>query len=271
MDDSYPYVYLSPHYDDAALSCGGAIHHQIQAGQPVLVVTICAASPPADEVLSAFAQAQHAGWGNPEDAIATRQVEDRAAMAILGADYLRLNFIDCIYRGHPDQGEWFYNNDDELFGQVHPNDLPLAGKIVEAIVELVPAGQDTVLYAPLGVGHHVDHQLIHAAAWQLQRQGWQIAFYEDYPYADPNSRFAAQGRVYATLAARQKANLQPQLHFLSEDNLQAKLNSIRAYASQLEVLFGSEIEMENNLRQYALRVAEGKLAERMWVPGKVEG
>lgn len=275
MDDSYPHVYLSPHYDDAALSCGGAIHQQTQAGQPVLVVTICAAPPPADEVLSAFAQAQHAGWGNPEAVVATRQVEDRAAMAILGADYLRLDFTDCIYRGRPDQGEWFYNNDDELFGQVHPNDLPLVGKIVEAIVELVPAGQDTVLYAPLGVGHHVDHQLIHAAAWQLQRQGWQIAFYEDYPYADPNSRFAAQGRVYATLvatlAARQKANLQPQLHFLSEDNLQAKLNSIRAYASQLEVLFGSEIEMENNLRQYALRVAEGKLAERMWVPGKVEG
>jgi hypothetical protein len=79
--------------------------------------------------LSPFAQAQHAGWGDLEDVIATRQAEDQAAMAILGADSLRLNFTDCIYRGQPEQGEWFYNNDDELFGQVHPDDMLLAGKI----------------------------------------------------------------------------------------------------------------------------------------------
>jgi LmbE family N-acetylglucosaminyl deacetylase len=221
--------------------------------------------------LSAFAQAQHAGWGNPKDAIATRQAEDQAAMAVLGVDYLRLNFTDCIYRGHPDQGQWFYNNDDELFGQVHPEDMFLAGKIVEALIELVPAGENTLLYAPLGVGHHVDHQLAHAAAWQLNRQGWKIAFYEDYPYADPYSRFAAQGRDYAsltaTLTARQKANLQPRLCVFSEADLQAKIDSISAYASQVEVLFGSKIQMENNLRRYALFVGQGSLAERIWVPG----
>ncbi len=271
MIHSYPHVYLSPHYDDAALSCGGTIHRQTQAGQSVLGVTIYAASPLPNEPFSAFAQSMHADWGNPADVIATRQAEDQEAMAILGADYLRLNFSDGIYRGHPQRGEWYYNNDDELFGQVNPHDMLLAGKIVEAIVELVPAGAEAILYAPLGVGHHVDHQLAHAAAWQLRQQGWNVAFYEDYPYADPHARFAAQGREYATLAAtlatRQKANLQPQLRFFSKENLQAKIKSVRAYASQVPVLFGSEVDMVNCVRNYALRVGEGRLAERVWLPG----
>jgi hypothetical protein len=33
------------------------------------------------------------------------------------------------------------------------------------------------------------------------------------------------------------------------------------------MLFGSETEMENQLRRYGLRVGEGRLAERVWTPG----
>jgi len=268
----YPHIYLSPHYDDASLSCGGAIHQQTEKGQAVLVVTIFAAPPSSGEPLSTYAETMHRAWGNPADVVAVRQAEDRDSLAVLGADYLRLNFNDCIYRGYPDRGRWFYNSDDELFGTIHPDDEPLIPQLVAALLELIPYEEaETTVYAPLSVGHHVDHQLVHTAAWELRRQGWSIAFYEDYPYADPASRFAAAGwSQYAlapTLAAQQAARLQPHLRFLSEENLQAKLNSIRAYRSQLETLFGSEAGMTQQLRHYALRIGEGGLAERIWVPG----
>ncbi|GAB4412521.1 MAG: PIG-L family deacetylase [Anaerolineae bacterium] len=267
----YPHIYLSPHYDDASLSCGGAIHQQTEMGQGVLVATIFAAPPTSGEPLSTYAENMHQAWGNPADVIAVRQAEDRDSLAVLGADYLRLNFNDCIYRGHPERGQWFYNNDSELFGAIHPDDEPLIHQLVAALLELIPYEAETTIYAPLSVGHHVDHQLVHAAAWELRRQGWPIAFYEDYPYADPGSRFAAAGwSQYAlapTLAAQQAARLQPHLRFLTEENLQAKLNSIRAYRSQLETLFGSEAAMTQQLRHYALRVGQGRLAERVWVPG----
>lgn len=270
MFHSYPHIYLSPHYDDASLSCGGAIHQQVQAGQAVLAVTICAAPPPSGEPLSPFAEWLHRTWGNPADVIATREAEDRASLAILGADYLRLNFNDCIYRGHPERGQWFYTHAADLFGSIHPDDLPLVSKIVEALLELIPAEPDMLIYAPLGVGHHVDHRLVHAAAWQLHRQGWAIAFYEDYPYADPTSRYAAAGwghTLETTLAALKTTPLQPQLRFLSEENLQAKIQSIRAYASQTPTLFETQADIEQRLRAYAMRVGEGKLAERIWIPG----
>ena len=270
MTYSSHHIYLSPHYDDASLSCGGAIHQQAQAGQSVLVITICAAPPQPDEPFSPFAESLHHSWGNPTDIVAARQAEDRLSMEILGADYLRLNFTDCIYRGQPQQAKWYYNNDPELFGSIHPDDLPLSQNIAATLLEQVAVGADTMIYAPLGVGHHVDHQLVHAVAWLLRQQGWTIAFYEDYPYADPDSRFAAKGwdrySLTATLAAQPAVNLQPQLRFFSEENLQAKIDSVRAYTSQLETLFGGEIAMENQLRRYALRVGEGRLAERIWIP-----
>ena len=56
MTDFYPHVYLSPHLDDAVLSCGGLIHRQVVAGQRPLVVTIFAGTPPVDVELSDFAR-----------------------------------------------------------------------------------------------------------------------------------------------------------------------------------------------------------------------
>lgn len=273
MTHSYSHIYLSPHYDDAALSCGGAIHQQVQAGEAVLVITICAAPPLAGEPLSPFARSLHHSWGDPPNVVAARRAEDQASMGILGADFRRLDVTDCIYRGHPRGGEWYYTSKEGLFGQVHPAEQTLVGQIAATIIEQVPDGDKAMVYAPLTVGHHVDHQVTHEAAWQLQQQGWTIAFYEDYPYADPAYPFtktsAARENPYALtaiLAAKQAVHLQAQLRFLSAENLQAKINSVRAYASQLPMLFGSETKMANYVGNYTLLVGEGKPAERIWLP-----
>jgi LmbE family N-acetylglucosaminyl deacetylase len=269
MTKTYPHIYLSPHYDDVSLSCGGAIHQHTQAGQAALVVTICAAPPPPHEPISSFAETLHRSWGSPADVVATRRVEDQTSLEILGADYLRLNFNDCIYRGHPQQERWFYNNDSELFGSIHPDDILLANQVENALLGLTPVENETIIYAPLAVGRHVDHQIVHAAAWQLRQLGRKIAFYEDYPYVDLTSRYAAVGWGYtleAALSSLEATDLQPRLRFFSEENLQAKINSVRAYASQLQMLFGSESEIEQLLRNYALLVGEGRLAERVWIP-----
>lgn len=272
----YSHVYLSPHFDDVSLSCGGSVHRQARQDEPVLVITVFAAAPQPAEPLSPFAQALHQAWGRPGDTVAVRQAEDRAAMAILGADYLRLNLLDCIYRGRPEAGEWYYTGEAALFGQVHPADTILAAEIVEAVTELVPFREDTVLYAPLAVGHHVDHQVTHAAAWQLRRHGWTIVFYEDYPYSDPGYPFTRPANPWerdytlpATLAGRQEANLQSRRRHFSEEDLQAKISSVAAYASQIHTLFGGEAEMAGLLRQHALNTGEGQPAERIWQPGRL--
>jgi hypothetical protein len=96
-----------------------------------------------------------------------------------------------------------------------------------------------------------------------------VVFYEDYPYADPASRYAAAGWGHTLediLAALTAAPLQPQLDFFSEENLQAKIKSIRAYASQMPTLFEGEADLEQQLRAYARHIGANQLAERAWTP-----
>ena len=269
----YHHIYLSPHYDDASLSCGGAIDQQLKAGQSVLVVTICAAEPPLDRPLSPFAEKLHRSWGDAEQMVATRQAEDQAAMERLGCDYHRFDLFDCIYRGDLSGGRWYYTSVENLFDEVDPADHTLANKIAQKIVSLVKPDNRTLLYAPLTVGHHVDHQLTHLAALQLRQQGWRVLFYEDYPYADPSYPFTRPPHALEeahtlekTLMAKLELKLQPELRLLSDENLQQKIDSILAYASQLDMLFGGEEATVKAVQGYAAHVGDGQLAERIWVP-----
>jgi LmbE family N-acetylglucosaminyl deacetylase len=265
MSDTFQHVYLAPHYDDAVLSCGGLIHQQRRAGQLALVVTVFAAPPDSNALLSSFAQSQHRQWGSPANAVAARQAEDQAALQILGADYLRLKFMDCIYRGSPQQEEWYYLSEADLFGQVHPAEQFLVAEIVAAILELIPAEPGTFLYTPLALGNHVDHQLVMAAALQLRDYGYGLVFYEDYPYADPH--YAPKYRHTDPVArvAQQSLSLQAQLCRLTEADVAAKIAAIAAYASQLPTLFGSEADMAERVHNFAWHVGQDEPAERTWV------
>jgi LmbE family N-acetylglucosaminyl deacetylase len=40
------WIYLSPHFDDAVLSCGGLIFEQARQGIPIEIWTIFAGNPP---------------------------------------------------------------------------------------------------------------------------------------------------------------------------------------------------------------------------------
>src|SRR4051794_35360271 len=91
-------VYVAPHYDDVALSCGGTVAMDARTGAP-LIVTVFAGQP--DGSLSAFAHLQHAQWGVSEaEVIAQRRREDACAAAALGASVATrwLDFLDAIYR-----------------------------------------------------------------------------------------------------------------------------------------------------------------------------
>lgn len=266
---SYRHLYLSPHYDDTALSCGGLAHRQAQAGEAVLSATICAA-PPSHEQYSAYAAAMHRIWGDPGDIIATRRAEDQAAMAILGLEAAYLDFTDCIYRADPATGQWFYTSDAELFGEVRPGDLPLAQEIAAAVAALPISKAGTTIYAPLTVGHHVDHQLTHRAARLLLAQRYRVVFYEEFPYADPNYPYRhrpGESNPYNlafALAEPDKAGCQPDRIELSAADLVAKVESIQAYASQMRLLFGDAASMADYVRGYAWQVGQDGPAERLW-------
>jgi len=254
------HVYLSPHLDDAVLSCGATIARQATAGGQVVVLTVMAGAP-TDAPLSAYAKELHAKAGDPKDMVATRRAEDEAACALLGALPIHLAFLDAPYRFDPLNGAFLYTSDEQLLaGQIHPADVTLAGELA-AEIERQMSGSRPIVYAPMGAGGHADHLLVRKAALQLQHNGLAVLFYEDFPYVeDGHSLVAALARADDRGLGWRAADL---LHSEPE-HVALKCQAIAAYSSQIAVLFGDAAQMNERVLAYMTRVGGERPAERFW-------
>ncbi len=247
MITDYDVIYLSPHLDDVVLSCGGQIYQQTQAGKRVLIATVTAGDPPVS-VLSDYAQSLQERWELITDAGAARREEDRAACAILGADFQHWDVADCIYRYDPKCGDALYLSDDDIFGDVHPAEKKLVDGLAQRMTHLP---QHDIVYAPLTVGHHVDHLLTRVAAERVFKTN--IVYYEDYPYAQE------KGMIEAVMAQSQISWTSRAIE-LTEAAMQAKIAAILAYRSQLSTFWTDHADLERQIRGYAAVVG----GERVW-------
>lgn len=249
----YDLIYLSPHLDDAALSCGGQIAAATRAGQRVLIVGVTAGDPPA--AVSDYAHGLHTRWELVVDAVAARRAEDLAACARLGADAVHWDLPDCIYRADPATGKPYYTSDADLFGPVADAEWGLVDDLAARLRDLPAHGR---LVAPLGVGNHVDHQLTRlAAARAFGAAG--LRYYEDYPYADE------PGAIAAALALSPAWSWRAEVIALDAAALAAKCDAVAAYQSQLSTFFRDRAHLDAQVRGYAQTVG----GERLWRCGSV--
>lgn len=240
------WVFVSPHLDDVILSCGGAVAKAARTGTPQ-IVTVFAGSPQGD--LSEFAHFQHERWRlDDAEAVAIRRNEDQAAAAEIGdsVQVQWLEYLDAIYR---DPG---YSSDDALFGFPLGCDLTLAEDIHEDLRRIT-----TSRYViPMGVGNHVDHQIVREAGMMLLREGAEVWMYAEVPYALNDASVA--------LAASQVAVHDPVIVRLDEDALQRKIAGVRAYDSQLPVLFRDHGDASDEIESFARRQGGGEPVELLW-------
>jgi LmbE family N-acetylglucosaminyl deacetylase len=250
------HIVLSPHLDDAPLSCGGSIHRWASADEPVLVITVMTGDPPAGPH-SPFAEYQHASWGvSAAEAFAIRRSEEAAALGRLGASYTQLGLLDCIYRG--DNAGFFYTSEEAIFGSVHPADEPLIDTLTQRLAGLEPFAPGAAVYSPLGLGDHIDHQLVRRAAERWR--GRDLLYYEDYPYA-------YRMRLDRNEIQRGEPGLVSRRVWLTEGDVRAKIEAIGRYRSQMGILFGGYSQMEAGVWAYGRAAAGGNgWAERFWHP-----
>jgi len=245
-------VFLSPHPDDAMLSCGGTIYQLAQGGQRPLVITIFGGDRAAEAPLSDFARALHTRWQLGDDAPAARRDEDRAACDRLGAMLIHLPFADAVYRLDPVTRQPLYDSEEAIFGEVRePGLIDLVAAALRS--KLQPIGLSAVqLFVPLSAGHHVDHQIARAAA---ERLNVDRIYYEDYPYAERVDRLAhvwGQDRWTSELIE------------LSEAALQARIEAFLQHRSQISTFYRDAEEVAQRLRAYAGSIGSGRPAERYW-------
>lgn len=235
------WIFLSPHFDDIALSCGGIVWEYAQAGNKVSVWTICAGDPP-EAALSAFAQELHARWQTGGQATEQRQAEDAESCRIMGAARRLFTIPDAIYRFNPDTGEHFYATPDSIFGELHPEEEPLIITLSQAMRQPQPANCQWV--CPFALGGHVDHRLTRRAVEQIatEYQSSDVWYYADYPYALSNQEYFEELKRAGWLCNQ---------YGISEAGLQAWEESITAHASQISTFWQDRKSLHAAIRQYA--------------------
>ena len=348
------HVFISPHPDDAALSCGGLIASLRELGQSVTILTIFSGGAvsagqltdyqrtalgfgskalwplteafdrndiPADVALAASGpqpwaadperialtqdrantQArqfwQRASWTRsanvtnletPErplsdavggqgtlvgidfdtaDAAAIRKAEDARYAWFMEAAVIDLDLPDAVYRG--------YEGDEQLLGTPHDDDEPPEDLVRREIMRLEPQ----MIYFPLGVGGHVDHQLCREVGLGLLSEGrrWvmpgpdlagRVSFYEDFPYAWWSDFTSLADLPPGALELPQGLAIEARYADIS-DQFERKVAALRMYGSQVPRLFGSDQGMLDDIAGYAARVAIAGgngtgAAERYW-------
>lgn len=242
----YDAIYLSPHLDDVALSCGGQIARQTAVGQSVLIVTVTAGEV-ASTGMSSLGQQLHLHWQiQQENGVATRRLEDAHACSVLQADFVHWEVPDAIYRLHPFTQVPLYASIAALAGNLHPVEMSLVTAVARLLQSLPTYRQ---LYVPLAVGNHVDHQLVRLAAEHCF--GMQLFYYEDYPYAQVPELLEEKLR---------DGSWQCEVIPLSRADLTTKLTAIACFSSQISSLFQSWDNATKLIKAYVNQTG----GERIW-------
>ena len=161
-------VILSPHLDDAALSCGGMLS-RLRSQASLLVVSIHCGNPPT----SASAPGRHRkGFVHPK----VRRREDRLAMHALEVDFVHLGFPDGIYRRSPTSGELLYQTARERWVLPRVEDALHVEELYLVLKRLTDDMGRFLLVSPLGIGHHVDHMLTAQVALRLSSRKRPVLF-----------------------------------------------------------------------------------------------
>jgi LmbE family N-acetylglucosaminyl deacetylase len=223
-------VLVSPHLDDVALSCFGALAGGVAA-------TVFTAGPAGDGVRSAWDA--HCGASSSRELMATRRAEDRRALSDSAVTVRHLPFAEEDYRDGPVD----------------------AGAVEEALAELFAGAAE--VWLPAAVYGNPDHATVRRCGFAALRRAavpavWLYAEYPYHQYLD-DARTSTLDALAGWFAARVRAGAAaPAVRVLDDATLAAKRRAVGCYASQLGPLdraLGGRLLDDGLLRhEYAWRL-----------------
>jgi LmbE family N-acetylglucosaminyl deacetylase len=185
-----PVVAVSPHLDDAVLSCGALLEY-LARRCPVTVVTVFTTASPRPWPLPARRQMRAIGEHDAERFYRQRQAEDSVVLGGMGTAWVHLGFVDALFRrvgpgpgllpGRPQRPAYPTFRFDAARGRIAAADARLTDEITAATAGVVRNADARLLLAPLGVGRHVDHLIARAATRDLEPRA---VYYSDFPYSE---------------------------------------------------------------------------------------
>lgn len=221
-----PAVILSPHLDDAVLSCW----HLLSGPGEVTVINVFAGSPPPGS--GAFWWDRATGATDSATRMLERRAEDREAFELAGRTATNLEFLDEQYEPEGQSDE----------------------TIAAALRDLIDP--EAVVYAPAALGEHADHDQVRAVALMLAASGQQVRLYADHPHAvrggwpawvdgaTPTGGDSVAAQWDRRLSEAGLTRPRPAIHRLDAVERQRKLRAASAYRTQISALATAFGEIE---------------------------
>ena len=246
-------IFISPHFDDAVLSCGGLMSKLSEKNTQLLSITVFTGEPSEKETLSTVAKSFHDAWDSGENPYTIRKKEEKKVLDKLNSSYKWLEKLDVIYRFADVKIK-----DGILNPGVSPEEDPVFSEIFAEILEIVKESPDCYIFAPLGIGNHPDHLVVNLAMRSIKNlyPELNLFFYEDFPYA-------ITGDLKKKLAEYEYKPKSKNIDI--HDSLQNRVELIKIYESQLDNVFEGAKNIEEIIRDYTERVGvQNRPQERYW-------
>ncbi len=238
------HLFISPHFDDVAFSCGGTLLNRVRSAHRTSLCTVFSRDA---RPMGRFALECQESKGVPHEEryLEMRSREDAAFGAKVGlTDRIELGFLEAPYRG--------YDSIPSLFDALREIDHDLSERISSKISNVIrDHDQRCILYMPSAIGRHVDHRLVRAAmesvVQSVPEKIASILLYEDFPYCARHPVQIAAASIYIEEIA---------------DVLDEKIENLLLYRSQIKNQFGSESEARKLVAGYAAGIAAGSIKVR---------
>ncbi len=252
-------VFVSPHYDDVAFSCGGTLLKFVRRGINVELITVFTRD---ERPMTEFAlECQVSKGFLPEEHyLAARSVENANYVQRAGVSRsIDLSYLEAPYRENRDIRTLFKWN----FAIAHEQ---LAQMIASELIDTIGGGGEALLFVPLGAGGHIDHAVVVRACEHVMKEFGdevQAYYYEELPYGlRDRSSFTRLGSVNLNADACEV-----------DGYIEDKVSLASVYASQIVNQFGGPEEMSELLKRHSKYVAEvsglktATYAERFYTTG----
>lgn len=220
---------LSPHLDDAMLSCGQhVLNSKPDCSKLTTIINVFSKlDVPAQ---TSFVKKQHTQLNvQPHVFQSLRMQEDADAWRDLPVILKNLNFIDGGYRTTTSNKPMYPTAKSLFANSIHTADETTVTNLTKVLLSVEKIDFDRV-YVPLGIGGHADHIIVRLAAekiWQANK----ITYYFDQPYFSKH-RFSK----ILTKLFKQSTKCQV---ILTQEN---KIKRLSRYKSQFKLLFSNQNE-----------------------------